>query len=102
MIKLLRFVKPYAWAAAMVVLLVLGQVFADLNLPNLLSRMIDVGIAQADRGVIWQTGLAMLGLTVLSMACAIFTSYFASRIGAGLGRDQRRALFTQVETFYLA
>lgn len=64
MIKLLRFVKPYAWAAVMVVLLVLGQVFADLNLPNLLSRMIDVGIAQGDQGVIWQTGLAMLGLTV--------------------------------------
>ncbi len=102
MIKLLRFVKPYAWAAVMVVLLVLGQVFADLNLPNLLSRMIDVGIAQGDQGVIWQTGLAMLGLTVLSMGCAILTSYFAARIGSGLGRDLRRALFAQVETFSLA
>lgn len=102
MIKLLRFVKPYAWAVVAVVVLEISQIFADLSLPNLLSRMIDVGIAQADRGVIWQAGLAMLGLTVLSVACSALLSYFASRIGAGLGRDLRRALFTQVETFSLA
>lgn len=44
-------------------------------------------------------GLKMLGLTVLLTSCAIAAGFCLSRLGAGVGRDLRRDVFSKVTNF---
>ena len=45
-------------------------------------------------GYILSVGVRMLGLTLLLTACAISAGFCLSRLGAGVGRDLRRDVFT--------
>ncbi len=44
-------------------------------------------------------GLKMLGLTVLMTGCAIAAGFCLARLGAGVGRDLRRDVFSKVTNF---
>lgn len=44
-------------------------------------------------------GLKMLGLTVLLTSCAIAAGFCLARLGAGVGRDLRRDVFSKVTNF---
>ena len=48
---------------------------------------------------IMKDGLKMLGLTVLLTCCAIGAGFCLARMGAGVGRDLRRDVFTKVTYF---
>ena len=48
---------------------------------------------------LWKKGLQMAGLAAAMMACAIFVSYLASRVGAGVGRSLRGRLYEKVMRF---
>lgn len=50
-------------------------------------------------GYIIGDGIKMLGLTVLLTGCAIGAGFCLSRLGAGVGRDLRRDVFTRVTYF---
>jgi ATP-binding cassette subfamily B protein len=45
------------------------------------------------------TGMLMLLLTLLSVACTISVGFLSARIAAGLARDLRRNIFQRVESF---
>lgn len=48
MIKLLaKYLKPFAWLLIAAVVLLFGQAMCDLNLPNLMSDIVDIGIQQS-------------------------------------------------------
>ncbi|WP_195983690.1 ABC transporter ATP-binding protein [Clostridium sp. D33t1_170424_F3] len=44
--RLARYLKPYIWPIIACVLLLFGQAMCDLNLPNLMSNIVNVGIQQ--------------------------------------------------------
>lgn len=48
---------------------------------------------------LWISGLKMLGMALLMTVCAISVGFLASRIGAGIGRDLRTRLYTNVMGF---
>ena len=50
-------------------------------------------------GYILTVGLKMLGLTVLLTPCAISAGFCMARLGAGVGRDLRRDVFSRVTRF---
>ena len=51
MTKLARYLKPYVLPLVLCVLFLFGQAMCDLNLPNLMSNIVNVGIQQKrDRG----------------------------------------------------
>ncbi len=57
----------------------------------------DTGQLQMD--YIWHTGLLMVVVTLLSVACTIGVGYLSARTAAGLARDLRRGVFQRVESF---
>nr|WP_122012546.1 ABC transporter ATP-binding protein [Maliibacterium massiliense] len=83
----------------LVILSVFGTVYGNLSLPNYLSRIINEGIARQDTALILNTGLIMLGFTLLAMVCNVLTGLFASRIAMGLGRNVRSQVFAKVQHF---
>ena len=101
MLKLMRFLKPYWWQVIILLFATGLQVYTVLRLPALMADIINNGIVPGDTGYIWMTGLRMIGLTVISAAGSLISSYFAARVGTSYARDIRRAIFTKILSFNL-
>lgn len=56
-------------------------------------------LAKIQTSYLWKKGLQMAGLAAVMMACAIFVSYLASKVGAGVGRSLRGRLYEKVMRF---
>jgi ATP-binding cassette subfamily B multidrug efflux pump len=97
--RLLRFVKPYRWQAAIALALLLGMVASDLLIPRLTQRIIDQGIAAGDMGVVLTTALLMFGAAILAALFALGNNYFSVRVGQSFAHDIRSALVRKVQSF---
>jgi ATP-binding cassette subfamily B multidrug efflux pump len=93
------YMRPYARAVTLVVLLLLIQSVANLYLPNLNADIINNGVIKGDINYIWRTGGIMLGISVGLGIISIVAVYWASRVSMGVGRDLRDALFEKVQLF---
>ena len=93
------YMRPYARAVMLVVVLLLIQSVANLYLPNLNADIINNGVIKGDINYIWRTGGIMLGISVGLGIISIVAVYWASRVSMGVGRDLRDALFEKVQLF---
>jgi ATP-binding cassette subfamily B multidrug efflux pump len=97
--KLLPFLKPY-WALAVVSLVLLTAVLViDLSIPRLIQRIIDKGVNQQDMQVVVQTSAIMIGLSLLQFLLALGNNLYSIRVGEGIARDLREALFIKIQSF---
>ncbi|MBT2291253.1 ABC transporter ATP-binding protein [Paenibacillus albidus] len=101
MIKLMRQLQPFRLAIAAVLILVFLQSLGDLYLPTLMSDIIDKGIVQGDRSLIWSIGLSMLLVAAGGTLCSIIASYLSAKVAAGFGKNTRSRVFNHVENFTL-
>ncbi|HEX2863011.1 MAG TPA: hypothetical protein VHN99_00470, partial [Deinococcales bacterium] len=81
MLKLARFLRPYRWLVAGVLLVLLLQSLAELYLPTLMADIINTGVLKGDVPYIWRIGGLMLLVAFGSGACAIVSSYLSARVG---------------------
>jgi len=96
---LVRYLSP-AWLLILgVVVFQLAQSIASLMLPTLNANIIDNGVVTGDIDYIWQTGVVMLGVSLVQVVCSIVAVYFGSRLAMGMGRDLRGDLFHRVVAF---
>jgi len=101
MLKLSRFLRPFAPSAAGVLVLVFLQTMADLYLPTLMSEIIDEGVMRGDTARILAVGGRMLLVTGGSLLCAVAASWLSSNAAMGFGAALRKAAFARVEGFSL-
>ena len=99
LMKVYRNLKPFALLIVGAVVLTFLQVMANLELPTLMSNIVDNGIIKGDIPYIWREGGYMLLIAGAGGLCAIGASFLASRSAMGLGRDLRRKVFSHVEGF---
>ena len=101
MLKLFKGLKPYWTLVFGVLVLVFISTMTDLELPDLMSDIVDTGIVQGDVSYILGRGGVMLLVALLGTVCTILTSYLSSKIGMGFSRDLRKKVFEKVESFSL-
>lgn len=90
--------KRISWISAlMAVLFMVIQVIADLYLPTLTSNIIDKGVAVGDIDYIWQTGIFMVGFSLISIIAAVGNTFFATRESQKLGKELRTDIYNKVE-----
>lgn len=77
------------------------SVLADLQLPNLLSNIINIGIVNGDNAYIIRIGLFMILFAVFSSIAHMINGFLSARMSSGLGRNLRKKLFVKVESFSL-
>ncbi|GAA1508639.1 ATP-binding cassette subfamily B protein [Agromyces terreus] len=94
-----RYVKPYWWLIAGVIVFQLAQSMASLYLPTLNADIIDNGVATGDTEYILTTGAWMLLITLAQVACSITAVWFGARVAMSVGRDLRRGVFRKVGSF---
>ncbi|MHB8106300.1 MAG: ABC transporter ATP-binding protein [Candidatus Cryosericum sp.] len=101
MFKIYRNLKQFTILIIVGVALMYLSVRANLELPTLMSNIVDKGIISGDTGYIWREGGIMLLISAAGGICAVLASLMASRSALGLGKVLRSKIFTHVENFSL-
>lgn len=91
--------KQYRGLLWLVVGFQLVQAMAGLFLPTLNSDIINNGVVKNDVGYIWRMGGVMLLVTLVQVTFSVAAVYIGSKVAMGFGRDVRRTLFHQVNSF---
>ncbi len=102
MLKLYRGLTKYTGQIVLLVLLLMGQAFTLLFLPNIMSNIVDQGVVAKNIPFILQRGLLMLVIALGGSCCAIGVGYFASKVGVGFCTEVRKKLFRHIGKFTLA
>lgn len=100
--KIFKYLKPFIPMIIVAILLTFGQAMLNLYLPNLMSEIVNNGIVGQSLDEVYKSGIDMLIVTLGFMACAIGSTFMASRVAAGFGQKLRNAVYRQVENFSLA
>ena len=79
-----------------------AEAVLELELPQAMSEIVDVGIANGDRTYILLTGLKMLVLALLALAGGVGAAVFAAKASMGFGAQVRQAEYEQVQRFSFA
>ncbi|HVW29704.1 MAG TPA: ABC transporter ATP-binding protein [Polyangiaceae bacterium] len=99
LVRLFGFIKPYRALAVVSLVLLTLLVGFDLAIPRLIQRIIDHGIREHDRGVVLSTALVMLGISAVSTVIAVGNNVYSVRVGEGVARDLREALFLKIQSY---
>ncbi len=94
--KLVKYLKPYWFFAIMTPLTMIGEVFIDLMLPTLMSKIVDEGVLGHNFELIIKTGLLMLLLAVCGGICGVGSSAFSGATSHSFSRDLRNDAFSKV------
>ena len=99
---LVEYFKPYLLAMGGLIILVWGQAYVNLTLPDYTARIVNQGIVAKDIAAVWSNGLQMLLLALFGGVCTIAIGFVASKIATGYVRRLREAIFIKVEQFSLS
>ena len=100
--KLAPYTRGYRWYILLGVLCSVGEAVLELELPQAMSAIVDVGIANGDRNYILLTGLKMFLMAMAALACGVGAAVMAAKAAMGFGANIRQAEYEQVQRFSFA
>ncbi len=98
-IKLFPYVRQYKKYAILAPLSVACEVLIEIFIPLLMSKIIDIGIANSDLQYIVKMGLLMIGSALISLFFGAISSRFAAVGATGFAMNIRQALFEKIQDF---
>ena len=97
MLKLLKNMRRKEWLMALLcLLLVVGQVYFDLRLPDYMTELTTLIKTSGTTGDIIVVGLKMLGCTAVSAVLAIGCGFLSAKTASGFSFTVREKLFHHV------
>lgn len=100
--KYIRKYLPYAILAG---LFMIGEVSMDLIQPGIMSSIVDDGVLGlnnggiGDMGLIWKSGIQMIGLVLFGGLCGSLNNVFVHMSGQNIGNEIRKDCFRRTMTF---
>ncbi|NLJ78110.1 MAG: ABC transporter ATP-binding protein [Tissierellia bacterium] len=94
--------KKYRIFAILSPILMILEVMADIAIPYLMSRIVDIGIVNRDIGYIVRVGLMMIGAALLGMLFGIISAHYGARAGFGFASEIRESAFRRIQRFSFA
>ncbi|PKL26116.1 MAG: multidrug ABC transporter ATP-binding protein [Spirochaetae bacterium HGW-Spirochaetae-3] len=101
MLRILRYLKPYAALVAAALALEFASSMAELSLPAMMAVIVDEGVAAGDVPLIWRTGGLMLIVALAGVIANLTGGFFAARTAMGFGKSLRSKVFSRVSSFSL-
>ena len=96
--RLMTYLKDYRKEAVLAPLFKMLEAFFDLFVPIVVARMIDTGIANADKAYIIRQAWILAGLAALGLAASITAQYFAAKAATGCASKLRQAMFDHIQS----
>lgn len=100
--KLAPYTRGYRLYVMLGVLFSAGEAVLELELPQAMSEIVDVGIAGGDRSYILLTGLKMFLMAMAALGCGVGAAVLAAKAAMGFGANLRQAEYEQVQRFSFA
>jgi len=94
--------KKYIKFAVLSPILMILEVIADIAIPYLMSRIVDVGIANRDIEYVIKIGLIMIAAALLAMISGVISSHYGARAGFGFASEVRLKLYKKIQGFSFA
>ena len=100
--KLAPYTRGYRLYVLLGVLCSAGEAALELELPQAMSEIVDVGIATGNRSYILLTGLKMFLMAMAALGCGVGAAVLAAKASMGFGANLRQAEYEQVQRFSFA
>lgn len=98
MLKFARFLKQFKKEVLIGPVFKLTEAVFELIVPLVMAQIIDVGIANGDRGYVLRMGGVMVLLGLVGLGCALICQYCAARASQGFGTVLRSEMFRLINT----
>ena len=89
---ILKYMKGYGKECVLGPLFKLLEASFELLIPLVVAKIVDVGIANQDRGYVVKMVLVMALLGVIGLVCAVTAQYFAAKAAVGFAARLRHAV----------
>ena len=96
MLKLLRYLKKYWWAALLAPIFMVIEVAMDLSLTKHMAQMVDVTIPSGNINEILILGLTMIGTVLIGVLGGILSGVFANYASFKFANALRKDLFKKI------
>ncbi len=100
--KLSSYVREYKLPAIMTGVFVALEVVMEVVIPQLMAKIIDVGLPNSDMGYITRIGLLMILMAILSLLFGVGSGRCAAKSSAGFAHNLRQGLFYKVQELSFA
>ena len=97
--KVLPFAKKYGVYAILSPIAIIGEVWAEINIPKLMSQIVDTGIGNKAISYVLKVGGQMVLYALFALLCGALAARFAALGGLGFGSELRRGLFYKLQTY---
>ena len=97
--RLARCIRENWWAVILSPLCMVGEVYMEVRIPGIITKIVDLGIKPGDMGVIGQQGLMLVLTALCSLIFGVASAIFASYAGTGFARNLRHDMYYKVQTF---
>ncbi len=95
--RLIVYLRDYKKECVLAPLFKLLEAAFELLVPLVMANIIDVGIANQDKGYILKMGLCLIGLALVGLASSVTAQFFAAKAAVGFSTKLRAALFGHIE-----
>ena len=100
--KLLPYMRKYLPYAILSPILMILEVFSDIAIPYLMSRIVDIGIENRDIDYVIRVGIIMIIAAILGIFFGVLSSYAGAKAGYGFASEIRFQTFKKVQGFSFA
>ena len=97
-----RYLHGYRLDILVATLLIMGETVAELVIPFLMARIVDVGIASGSLALVLATGRRMVVVALLAGVCGLGYSRFSAKAAMGFGANLREAEYAHLQEYAFA
>lgn len=94
-----KHIQPYWIFFVLSPLLMLLEVYCDVQIPTLSARIINEGITMGDGTAIWALTAQMIATLLCAVATGVGASYCATKASVNFCHDLREEVFTKIQQF---
>ena len=99
LLKLLRSVRQYWLSALLSPLCMIGEVYMEVRIPDIIGKLMDQGITPGNLDVVWHYGLMLVLTALCSLVFGVASAVFASYAATGFSRNLRHDMYHRVQSF---
>ena len=97
--RLAKCIREYTPASILSPLCMVGECYMEVQIPLVLSKIVDLGVEMADMSAVVKYGLLLILYALCSLAFGVCSAVAASYAGTGFARNLRHDMYYNVQTF---
>lgn len=108
--RLAKSIREFKLASILCPLFIAGEVTMEVIIPRVMAKLLDEGVnyknaegvVVGNSQVLWQIGLALVGLVLVSITCGVLAGDFAAKASTGFARNLRHDMYYRIQNFSFA